>query len=133
MSTQVVHWPSFLTGSALIIGGSTIAGIFSFQNRVWIVFLGFTCFLEGYRTAQRGRDWLTPLRAPLRGTNTTKAVIREATRLFLMLIGVSIIALGVTKFAQTIIDPSALDAAVAGIYSIGGYIWAHTVLNHGLL
>lgn len=133
MPTRAVHWPSFLVGSALIVGGSTLAGLFSFQGRVWVVFVGFVCFLEGYRTAQRGEDWLATLRAPLRGQVTVSAFAREFTRWGLMLVGVYGIALGVTTFSQTIIDPSVRDAAVAGVYSIGGYIWAHTILNHGLL
>ncbi|MDX1746403.1 MAG: hypothetical protein R3324_10740, partial [Halobacteriales archaeon] len=47
----------------------------------------------------------------------------------LLTVGVVLIALGVTTFSQTILNPSLENAVLSGISSIGGYMCAHVAIN----
>ena len=123
--------PGLVVGSAFVVAGASIAGLYSFEGRVGVVFVGFCLFVAGYYVARDGRSLLRSARnyerAETAGTN--HPVVRGG----LILVGAYGIAKGVTLFSLTVLDPSAESAVLAGLFSIGGYAWAHTVIHQSLL
>lgn len=115
-----------VVGSVVIAVGSTLAGINAFEGRVWWVLLGFVLFIGGYAVSQFGVhvDGV-PASDDLAEDDSWSLVLR----CLLLSIGVAGIAVGVTMFAQTILDPSLEKAILSGISSIGGYMVAHVGIN----
>lgn len=143
-------------GSGLVVAGASLAGLYAFADRVEVVFVGILLFGTGYRVTQHGQyrtpeDPLLPTpavgRARSRGDGSgataagraaegeDRTVHRadQARRYALGIAGLFGIALGVTLFAQTIVDPSAATAVASGLVSLGGYISAHVGINGELL
>lgn len=115
-----------VTGSFVIAGGSTIAGINAFDGQVGWVMLGFVIFTAGYAISQRGvhADG-APALSGLSGDSASTLVLRIG----LIVAGLAGIAYGVTAFSQTILHPSLENAILSGISSIGGYMLAHVGVN----
>lgn len=127
--TERQELPSLLVGSALVIAGASVAGLYSFEGRVPVVFAGFCLFVLGYYVARDGRALLRTARTVETSTRTNHPVVRGG----LIIVGAYGIAKGVTLFSLTVLDPSVNGAVMAGLYSIGGYAWAHTVIHQSLL
>lgn len=148
---------ALLLGSGLVVGGSSVAGLFAFEGAVLPVFLGFCAFLIGYRVVQFGEPVESPDRVdggatadddvgPAHGAivdddvgPTHGAIVDDDVgagqrlgRLALLAVGMLGIATGVTMFAQTVLDPGVADAVAAGVVSVGGYAVAHAGL-HGVV
>ena len=125
-------WPPVIGGSALVVAGSSIAGLYSFRGAVPLVFVGFCLFVAGYFIARDGWRVLSPAAHVKSGTaasvRTEHPVVRGALGLF----GIFGIAAGVTKFSLTVLDPSIGGAVQAGGYSVGGYAWTHVVIHQSL-
>lgn len=122
---------ALLVGSVFVILGSSIAGIYSFQGREPIVFVGFCLFVLGYYIARDGRSLLRNARR-LNQTDVSRRN-HPFVRAILILVGAYGIARGVTLFSLTVLNPTVEGAVLAGIFSIGGYAWAHTVIHQSLL
>lgn len=120
-----------VAGSLLVITGASVAGLYSFRGRESVVFVGFCLFVLGYYVARDGRSLLRSLRTDRRETapRTDHPFVRGG----LILVGAYGIAKGVTLFSLTVLDPSVNGAVMAGLFSIGGYAWAHTVIHQSLL
>lgn len=117
---------SVVIGSLIIAAGSTIAGIMSFQNEPWWVFVGFLIFTVGYWTTQRGTNGGLGIESSMDQTVITR---QNILRFVFALVGLGGIAIGVTMFSQTVLDPNVTTATVSGISSIGGYMFAHVGIN----
>jgi len=123
---------SLAVGSLLVTAGSGLAGLAAFDDRVWLVTLGFLGFFVGYRVCQFGAhaDGATAgFRRSVRGLASPEG-LRRAGLLGLGLFG---IAYGVTLFSQTIVAPGLGRAALSGVSSIGGYAVAHVGMNGNLI
>lgn len=126
------EWPPVVAGSALVVAGSSLAGIYSFRGDVPIVFVGFCLFVAGYFLARDGWAVLDVdgyATADVGGSlHTGHPLVRGA----LGIVGIFGIATGVTKFSLTVVDPSIAGAVQAGIFSVGGYAWTHVVIHQSL-
>lgn len=133
LATRDGAW--LVAGSLLVTAGSGLAGVYAFENRVSVVAVGFLLFFVGYRTAQFGvhRDHETPLGDALRRSLRSAARRERARRGACLAVGLVGIAYGVTLFSQTIVDPDLSRAAFSGLWSIGGYMFAHVGMNERLL
>lgn len=112
-----------ITGSLVIAFGASIAGLYSFRGDVPIVMFGFLLFILGYRLSQVG------LRGMLEQDLTDRNGLSSASRGVLLIVGWIGIAVGVTRFSQTILSPSVSNAVFSGVSSIGGYMCAHVGIN----
>lgn len=128
MSDTGLFWT--IAGSLIVALGSSIAGLYAFRDRIFVVMLGFLLFIAGYRVSQVGIHGSAAGAWDALSLDVT-ASVRPATvtRGLLLGIGWLGIATGVTLFAQTILEPSTSRAAVAGVSSIGGYMCAHVGIN----
>lgn len=127
------EWPHLLAGSALVIAGSSIAGLFSFEGRVPVVFVGFCLFTIGYFLARDGWGILSPVEHPVRTAELSLHTEHPLVRSAVGLVGIYGIAAGVTQFSLTVIDPTVVGAVRAGMYTMGGYAWAHVIIHQSLL
>lgn len=119
-----------IVGSLVIATGSTLAGLYAFEGNVPVVMFGFLVFIVGYRLSQVGTHAggdgvLRGAVLRVRASATPESFVRGA----LLFVGWLCIALGVTRFSQTILDPSLSNAALSGVSSIGGYMAAHVGIN----
>lgn len=113
-------------GSLIIALGSTIVGIMSFQNNPIGVFFGFLVFVVGYISSQLGSNG----EATFERSNLHAAIDREnLLRFVFSILGLGGIAMGVTLFSQTVLDPDITSATLSGVSSIGGYMFAHVGIN----
>lgn len=156
-----IQWLSFALGTLLVSGGCTAAVTFAFRDRVSVVFVGLASFVIGYRILQRAHGPAVGRPAVDAGTETAPADSeriessrgpgrpRRSTdrpdggagdalaftggRYVLQAIGVSLMALGVTAFAQTVLAPDPIDALASGVYSLAGYVCTHVAVNFELL
>lgn len=125
-------WPPVIAGSALVVAGSSVAGIYSFRGDVPVVFAGFCLFVAGYFLARDGWSVLDPTRYATVDVEPRLSTGHPLVRGGLGLVGVLGIAAGVTKFSLTVVDPTLGGAVRAGVYSVGGYAWTHVII-HGKL
>lgn len=117
-------------GSVIIASGSAMAGLYSFEEEVLMVMLGFLIFIAGYRVSQVGthaeRDRVVSQEILQPDGSITLSTL---TRGFLLILGWVGIAFGVTIFSRTILHPSFTNAVISGISSISGYMAAHVGIN----
>lgn len=123
---------ALVAGSVLVIAGSSIAGLYSFEGRIPVVFMGFCLFVVGYFLARDGWAIPSPLDHPLRDVELSVRTDHPLVRSGVGLVGVYGIAIGVTQFSLTVVDPNLIGAVKAGVYSIGGYAWTHVVIHQSL-
>jgi len=126
------RWAPVVAGSALVVAGSSIAGLYSFRGDVPIVFVGFCLFVAGYFVARDGWAVLSPFEYAVDGVESSVRTEHPVIRGGLGLVGILGIAAGVTQFSLTVVDPSVVGAVQAGVYSVGGYAWTHVVIHQSL-
>ncbi|NHX37612.1 MULTISPECIES: hypothetical protein [Halolamina] len=130
--SQETDWPSLIAGSVLVVAGSSIAGLYSFDGQELAVFVGFCLFVLGYFLARDGWVILSPVEHPVRDAEASLHADHPLVRSAVGLVGIYGIAAGVTQFSLTVIDPSVISAVRAGVYSVGGYAWTHVVIHQSL-
>lgn len=112
-------------GSIVVAAGLGLVGVSAFDGRIGLTLVGFFVFFAGYALSQGdhgGGSWSLP--------NVTRGIV---ARVGLVGLGGVAAAVGVTTFAGTIVDPSAVRAALAGTSCIGGYMLTHLGINGNLL
>lgn len=129
---MVRAWPPVVAGSALVVTGASVAGLYSFRGAVSVVFVGFCLFVVGYFLARDGWAVLHPRTHVSTDAESRLHAGHPLVRSGVGLVGVFGIAAGVTKFSLTVVDPSLAGAVRAGAYSVGGYAWTHVVIHQSL-
>lgn len=131
MSRETGQGP-LVAGSILVIAGASIAGLYSFEGRVSVVFVGFCLFVLGYLLARDGWAILSPLDHLVRDADVPLRTDHPLVRGTVGLVGIYGIAMGVTQFSLTVVEPNLMGAVKAGVYSVGGYVWTHVVIHQRL-
>jgi len=115
-------------GSVVVAGGMALAGVSAFDGKVVLTLAGFLLFFTGY--------WLS------KGVNAGRLKpeftrfgvnLRLLGRLSLVMLGGVLAAVGVTMFAETVVNPDVGLAALSGVACICGYVSTHVGINGNLL
>jgi hypothetical protein len=114
-----------VVGSLVVAAGLGLVGVSAFDGGIGPTLVGFFVFFAGYTISQGGHA--------SGGRSLPEPSATLAGRFSLVGVGGLAAAFGVTTFADTIVDPSAARAALAGISCIGGYMFTHLGINGNLL
>lgn len=116
-------------GSVVVAAGMALAGISAFDGEVLLTLAGFLVFFAGYWLSKGGVS-----AGDVQPASARSAVdLRLLGRLSLIALGGVLAAVGVTMFADTVVDPDAGLAALSGVSCICGYMSTHVGINGNLL
>lgn len=115
-------------GSVVVAAGLALAGLAAFDGDVARTLVGFLIFFAGYWLSKQG---VTESSAD--GAALPPVEPWPFGRLSLVGVGGVLAAVGVTMFADTVVNPDPIQAALSGLSCICGYMSTDVGINGNLL